>query len=155
MHDTSIRVVAWVGLRFVKHLHVLIITLCKTKFHSGIFTTHWHNSMNMFADLYLIKQSVRVYHKSYEYMQCTLSIYNLENMCNRYHLIFYDNTNPKMSFMHIMRELTEISITSRVQKVWVVEFVNGPTEIPQWPFLSVPVRAFERGVCPKLHPKRV
>ena len=36
-----------------------------------------------------------------------------------------------------------------------MEFVNGPTEIPQWPFLSVPVRAFERGVCPKLHPKTV
>ena len=60
-------------------------------------------------------------------------------------------------FQHegITRELTEICITSRVQKVWVVEFVNGPTEIPQWPFLSVPVRAFERGVCPKLHPKTV
>ena len=56
---------------------------------------------------------------------------------------------------YLTRELTEICITSRVQKVWVVDFVNGPTEIPQWPFLSVPVRAFERGVCPKLHPKTV
>ena len=35
-----------------------------------------------------------------------------------------------------------------------MEFVNDPTEIPQWTFLSVPVRAFERGVGPKLHPKR-
>ena len=57
--------------------------------------------------------------------------------------------------IQLTRELTEICITSRVQKVWVVEFVNGPTEIPQWPFLSVPVRAFERGVCPKLYPKTV
>ena len=55
----------------------------------------------------------------------------------------------------LTRELTEICITSRVQKVWVVEFVNGPNEIPQWPFLSVPVRAFGKGVCPKLHPKTV
>ena len=56
---------------------------------------------------------------------------------------------------HVTRELTEICITSCVQKVWVVEFVNGHTEIPQWPFLSVPVRAFEIGVCPKLHLKTV
>ena len=34
-----------------------------------------------------------------------------------------------------------------------MEFVNGPTQIPQWTFLSVPVRAFERGVCPKLPPQ--
>ena len=56
---------------------------------------------------------------------------------------------------HITRERTENWITSRVQKVWVVEFVHGPTEIPQWPFLSPPVRALEGGVCPKLHPKTV
>ena len=65
------------------------------------------------------------------------------------------NLNKIADADNITRELTGICITSRVQKVWVVEFVNGPTEIPQWPFLSVPVRAFERGVCPKLHPKTV
>ena len=48
-----------------------------------------------------------------------------------------------------MRELPEICITSRVQKVWVVEHVRGTAEIPQWRFFSVPVRTFER-VHPKL-----
>ena len=37
--------------------------------------------------------------------------------------------------------------------VRVMKFVNGHTEIPQWPFLSVPVRAFERG-CTLNYPKK-
>ena len=51
------------------------------------------------------------------------------------------------------RELAEICITSRVQKVWVVEIIRGPAEIPQWRFLSVPVRAFEQG-CTLNHPQK-
>ena len=60
-------------------------------------------------------------------------------------------------FLHpqneITRELAEICITSRIQKVWVVELVHGPAEIPQWRFLSVPVRAFEQG-CTLNYPQK-
>ena len=51
--------------------------------------------------------------------------------------------------IYLTRELVEI-ITSRVQKVRVVELIRGPAQIPQWRFLSVPVRAFEQG---GVHPK--
>ena len=56
----------------------------------------------------------------------------------------------------IVREPADVYITSRVQKVWVVGCVNGPLQIPQWWFLSFPLRAFGQGVRPnwkwfKLH----
>ena len=49
----------------------------------------------------------------------------------------------------IVWEPADVYITSRVQKVWVVRCANGPLEITQWWFLSVPVRAFGLGVRPK------
>ena len=54
----------------------------------------------------------------------------------------------------LTRELAEICITSRVQKVWVLELIRVPAEILQWRFLSVLVRAFEQG-CTLNHPQKM
>ena len=49
----------------------------------------------------------------------------------------------------IVREPADVHFTSHVQKVWVVRCANGPLDITQWWFLSVPVCAFGIGVRPK------
>ena len=56
----------------------------------------------------------------------------------------------QLSHLHtIVRELAEIYIACRVQKVWLFKTYKGPIWTPKWPVLSYEFGAFRQGRCLK------
>ena len=45
----------------------------------------------------------------------------------------------------LVPEPANVYMTYPVQKVWVMGFIEGPLQIPQWRFLSFPLRALDEG----------